>query len=50
MKLIRRVARDRNPTAFCWVLELPMTAHRRYEIPTIFCEELEDITNFHYLT
>lgn len=47
MKLVRRVTCDRNPTAFCWMLKLPVTSHRSYDIPTIFCEELEDFTNFH---
>jgi hypothetical protein len=45
MKIIRRVASDRNTATFRWMLELAMTAHRRYQIPTIASEKLEDITN-----
>jgi hypothetical protein len=47
MKIVSRVTRDRHAPAFRGMLKLSMTTYRCYKIPTIFCKELEDITNFH---
>ena len=47
MQIIGRVARYGNAAPFRLMLKLSMTSYRRYQIPTIVCEELEDVANFH---
>ena len=47
VNVVTRMPRDRSAARFRWMLELPMTAFRRNEVPPIVSKEFEDITDFH---